>query len=132
MFLGSLNQNEKEAFISLAIRAAESNDQFSDDEKAMISEYCREMDMSGYEQDVPKTIEEIVDCYINSEERHKKIVVLELIGLMYADGYYDAKEQKFVTSFADKIDVSSDMVKKIENIIMQYVDITGKILTIIE
>ena len=47
MFLNRLDPIEKEAFVSLAVKAAEANGQVADEEYQMIEEYCMEMGIAG-------------------------------------------------------------------------------------
>ena len=56
------------------------------------------------------------------------IAVLEIIGLMYADGGYDDEERAFVDSFAKGIGVLQESVKKCEDTLVKYVDMTRELL----
>lgn len=45
MFLSQLSEKEKNAFISLIMHVSNFNGIFADEEKVMIQEYCKEMDI---------------------------------------------------------------------------------------
>ena len=128
MFLNRLDLVEKEAFISLAVKAAEANGQIADEEYQMIEEYCKEMGIAFFDAKNLQSLDKIVRVYSEASEQHKKIAVLELVGLMYADGGYDLKERAFVNDFVSKIGVSEDTLKKIEDTIVKYVDMTRELL----
>lgn len=132
MFLNRLDTREKEAFVSLAIRAAEANGQIADEEYKMIEEYCREMNIEKFDMRTTLAKEDIIKVYAGSQEQHKKIVVLELIGLMYADGDYDAEEKAFVEEIANGIGVSNDAAKKMEDVLLKYVEMTKELMDCIE
>ncbi len=128
MFLGKLNQLEKEAFVSLAVHAAGANGVVENEEYQMIEEYCQEMGIAFFDARNIKTMESIVSAFLYSEIQHKKIVVLELIGLMYADGDYDEEERSFVKDFTEKIGVSDNDMKKMEAVLLKYIDMTKELI----
>lgn len=132
MFLKRLNQIEKEAFVSLAVKAAEANGQFADEEYQMIEEYCEEMGIAFFDARNVKPMDDVIRVFADSEEQHKKIAVMEIIGLMYADGGYDTDEKAFVGKFADGIGVSQETVKKSEDTLAKYIDMTRDLLDCIE
>ena len=132
MFLNKLDLIEKEAFVSLAVRAAEANGHFTDEEYQMIEAYCKEMDIGFFDAKNLKPMEDVIRVFSEADEQHKRIAVLELVGLMYADGGYDEKEKEFVTDFVNKIGVSEHALKKIEATLMKYVDMTRELYGCIE
>ncbi len=132
MFLKRLDQIEKEAFVSLAVNAAKANGIVADEEYRMIEEYCEEMGIAFFDANNVKPMEDIIKLFSDSSDQHKKIVVLEIIGLMYADGGYDVEERMFVEKFAYGIGVSNDSVKKSEVTLVKYIDMTKDLLECIE
>ena len=127
MFLNKLDVLEKEAFISLSVHAALSNDEITDSEYEMIEEYCKEMGIAFFDAQKAKSIDEIIDVYKASEKSSKNIVLLEILGLLYADGLYDDKEKKFIREFADKIGFSDGLVERYEKLIEKYLEILKNI-----
>ncbi len=132
MFLNRLDPIEKEAFISLAVKAAEANGKVADEEYQMIEEYCIEMGIAFFDAKNVKPVEYAIDIYSKADGKHKKIAVLEIIGLMYADGGYDDEERAFVDRFAKEIGVLPETVKKCEDALKKYVDMTRELLECIE
>ncbi len=128
MFLGKLDQLEKEAFVSLAVHAAGANGVVENEEYQMIEEYCQEMGIAFFDARNLKTMESVISTFSGSEMQHKKIVVLELIGLMYADTDYDDEERSFVKDFTEKIGVSPEDTKKMEEVLLKYIDMTKELL----
>ena len=132
MFLNRLELIEKEAFVSLAVKAAEANGHVADEEYQMIEEYCKEMGIAFFVAKNVKSIEEVISIYSGSSEQNKKIAVLEIIGLMFADGGYDDEEKAFVNKFAEGIGVSQDSVQKCEDALGKYIDMSRELLGCIE
>lgn len=132
MFLSRLELIEKEAFVSLAVNAAKANGRISGEEYQMIEEYCKEMGIVFFDAKNVKSMEEVIGVYSEASEQHKKIAVLEIIGLMFADGGYDDEERAFVDKFADGISVSQSSVKKCEESLKKYIDMSQELLECIE
>lgn len=120
MFLNKLNVLEKKAFISLSVHAAKANDKITESESEMIEEYCKEMGISFFDINSICSIDEIITIYKDSEPVSKNIVLLESLGLLYADGLYDEKERNFIKDFACKIGLPESTVEKYEKLIESY------------
>ena len=127
MFLNRLAFVEKEAFISLAVKAAESNGCIADEEYQMIEDYCKEMGIAFFDSKNLKPMEDVIRIYSEADDQNKRVAVLEIVGLMYADGGYDSKEKEFVDDFANRIGIAQDEVRKIEDTVMKYVGITREL-----
>ncbi|MCC8164538.1 MAG: hypothetical protein LIO86_15570 [Lachnospiraceae bacterium] len=126
MFLNELNQKEKEAFINLCYYAVK-DDAITEGEKELLVEYCREMGISSYFfDDDTMSMETIKDIFKQSEKPVKKIVLLELLGMMYADGCYDISEQDFVKALAVDIDLEEADVETQNNMLRRYMDLVGE------
>ena len=129
MFLNQLSMEEKELFVSLSVHAAESNGDFAEEERSMLQEYCKEMNIAFFDASEVKPMSEIISTYKNSDITVKRIVLLEILGLLYADDVYDEKENKFASEFAVNIglkeeDVNLDIGKACRNYLNKYSDVT--------
>ena len=85
MFLNELKEGEKELFLELCVHAANANGLFVGEEKDLLKAYCAEMQMQ-----VPSVIEEtgedaIIKKLKKASLESKKIIVLEIIGLLQAE-----------------------------------------------
>lgn len=132
MFLNRLDFVEKEAFISLAVKAAESNGYIADEEYQMIEDYCKEMGIAFLDSKNLKPMEDVIRIYSEADDQNKRVAVLEIVGLVYADGGYDSKEKEFVDDFANRIGIAQDEVRKIEDTVMKYIGITRELFACIE
>lgn len=131
MFLNQLSEKEKEAFISLSIHVSNSNGIFADEEKVMIQEYCKEMEIPLFDKDNAKSMDEVVAVFAESDLHIKKVVLLETLGFVYSDGVYDEEEKGFIKEYAGKIGLTNDEVEKQSVVIKEYLDILKKIYEVI-
>lgn len=120
MFLGKLNCEEQEAFLSLSVHAAKANGVVAEEEKDMIEEYCHEMGISFFDAENVQPLEKVLEIYGGSDMQNRKIVLLETLGLVYADGTYDEAEQDFVRELAQKLCIDPETVEKQTELIMRY------------
>lgn len=120
MFLSELKSKEKELFLDLCIHAANANQVFAEDEKEMIQSYCAEMQIAppdSYEKSVEETVREVNSI---SDMKSKKIIVLELLGLVLVDKEYDIKEKEFIYQVSDEIGIGRDTLEEITEKLKEY------------
>jgi len=108
MFLNRLNSDEKVAFLELAHHVARSDNDFSEDQKNIISKYCLEMQMDDIAYD-----EEQFDIYNTLDKiqnhRSRKIVLLEIMALIYSDDFLHEGERKVLEKILEEFDLSYNL-----------------------
>lgn len=132
MFLNQLTIEEKDAFMSLSVHVAKANGILEEEEKNMLKDYCKEMEVKCFDIEDIKPLEEIIAVYLRSDIHIKKIVLLESLGMVFADGVYDEKENTFINQFALSIGLSMDVVSQLTELIKNYLGILGEILKAIK
>ncbi len=132
MFLNRLSEKEKNAFLSLSIHVSNANGKFHDAEKDMIQEYCREMGIPFFDAGSPQAMDEIIAVFKEADAHIKKIVLLEILGLAYADGNYDQSEKTFVLDCAEKIGLTDSDIEKTTAVIREYLAVIQKIGEVIQ
>lgn len=132
MFLNQLSEREKKVFLELTVHVSNSNGVFADEEKAMIQEYCKEMEIKEFNMDNIVPLEEIIGEIKKSSLHIKKIILLEILGLVYADGTYDADEKSFVLNFVKEIGLSDETAEAQTVVIKEYLNVLQKITEAIE
>jgi tellurite resistance protein len=113
MFLASLNQAQKEAFICLAHNIVVSDGELSVGERVMMEEMRKEMnlDPSFEARYLPLDgIEKIFDS-----KRSRAIVVLSLIRLSYADGAFEIEEQCLLNDLCKLFELTDAEFDLIQN-----------------
>ena len=109
MFLNKLSNNEKNAFLKLAHYIARSDNDFSGDQKNIISTYCLEMEIEdiNYNEesfDLEQTLSKI------ETKSGQKIALLELMALVYSDNILHDEEKKVLDSMIKKFDFNPILI----------------------
>ena len=125
MFLDRLNDKEKEMFLDLTVYTAQANGIIEDTEKNLILQYCKEMGVAFYDISKLHTLEEVVAVFSKSSKEKKRIVLLEILGLCYADGDFDTVEQAFAKKFSQDIGLKDDLFDTLSRDIKEYSIILG-------
>jgi len=86
---------KKKIFLKLAHYMARVDDNFMEEQKILIEQYCLEMNIDDVEFD-EKTfvLEEILNMIDN--DYSKKIILLEIMAVVYADDILHEKEQEVI------------------------------------
>lgn len=116
MFLYKLNLEEKRAFLKLAREFIEVNGAISTEEEIFLKRYFEEM---GFDKDDPITPpregEREVLLKSFSTMRSRVSVLLEIIGLGYANRAYCPQEQVFIQELADAFQISAQRLARLEH-----------------
>jgi len=108
MFLNRLGSDEKVAFLELAHHVARSDNDFNEDQKNIISKYCLEMQMDDIAYD-----EEQFDIYSTLDKiqnhRSRKIVLLEIMALIYSDDFLHEGERKVLEKVLEEFDLNYNL-----------------------
>lgn len=132
MFLNQLNEEEKLAFSSLSIHIAEANDIIEDSEKLMILEFRKEMEFDDDEGFDLMNLDSAIAVFSKSNESIKKKVLIELLGMAYADGDYDVSEKKLIGDFAEAVGLSKAVLETETKLIIDYLKLLSEIVDTVE
>jgi uncharacterized tellurite resistance protein B-like protein len=108
MFLNRLKKKEKKAFLELAHHIARSDNDFSENQKTIIAKYCMEMQMedikySAEKFDIYNTLEKI------KSKRSRKIVLLEIMALIYSDDFLHEEERKVLEKVLEEFGLNYNL-----------------------
>ena len=131
MFLNQLSYQEKRMFLDLSIHIAKANDVLDAAEKALISQYCNEMELPPIELYETEPLETVIDYFALADLKIRKIVILESLGLAYVDGTYDEKEESLVKKVAEEIGISLEVFEQLHIAIKDYYCMCSKLAAII-
>lgn len=146
MFLKMLNDKCQDDFLKLAIQLCMEDGNFGDEEQEMMYLYGDEIGKTGeeltlyyeelknLEKDGEKSsqrksrlrslVENIKD---NSEERGRKIILFELLGLAYADADFAEEEKEFIQNIKDVFGIEDAFVEKTSRLLESYMELQEKI-----
>ncbi|MCM1387106.1 MAG: hypothetical protein NC231_07250 [Bacillus sp. (in: Bacteria)] len=121
MFLNLLQESNKELFLKVCVHAALANEIFAEEEKDMIYAYCHEMNIAEHIPENVEKLDEVVHSLnAQADEVEKKIIVLEVLGLIKADGVYDEKEKDFMKMLVKKMNVKEDVLSQYNSLLEIY------------
>ena len=131
MFLNRLNDEQKSLFLELAIKAAESSCGISKEEREMIKAFAKEMNIPvKYECEM--NFEQITDYLLKiSSHKDLRIIIFEIIGIMYSDSTYDETERTFVKNLAEKFSLEGGLIQKMEVLLENYSKLYAEIYELI-
>lgn len=117
MYLGKLNDEQKNLFLDLCIHGANSNNDFADDEKEMVNAYCTEMQIPvryTEETDLDSCIDKLIQISSKDEIR---AILIEITALILADDICDEQEEVFMQNFIKKTGISNDEYKRVSEML---------------
>ena len=132
MFLNQLSFQEKKMFLDLSIHVAKANNVLSSEEKTMISAYCTEMELPPIELYDTEPLETVTSYFALADQHVKKIILLEIFGLVYADGDFDNAEITLVKKFAEEIGIDEEVYGNLHDAIKEYYIVCRKLADAIE
>ena len=100
MFLNILNNQEKEIFLELAHHIARSDNDFSNEQKSIIETYCIEMTIEDIEYNKDLFNLETLLAKVKEKES-QKIILLEIMALVYSGNYLHIEEKKVINKMID-------------------------------
>lgn len=122
MYLNALNNKEKESFLKLAHYSMEIDGVIKDEEKAILKNFIFECQLIDYDISYDENIDVIADTLTVSSTKVKKIIILELLGVLLADGDYHETEQGFIKNLAEKFNVKDFEVNRMERWVEAFND----------
>ncbi|CAA6815796.1 MAG: Unknown protein [uncultured Campylobacterales bacterium] len=106
MFLNRLNPEEKVAFLELAHHIARSDNDFSNLQKEIISGYCMEMQITDIEYN-NETFDLVTTLNKIESEQSKKIILLEVMALIYSDDILHEGEKKILNTMIERFQLNN-------------------------
>ena len=123
MYLSYLKPFHKESFLDLSLIISNADQEFNVLEKNFIEQLCEEMRIEP-KFSTEKSLDEVLDSISSSATlKEKKIILLEVLGVVMVDNDVKVEEIEIVTRLLNKFalkkedfDVAITLVKKIYNI----------------
>ena len=132
MYLALLNEKEKNLFLDFAQFLSASDGNIGVEEVEMLKAYCAEMNISTQFKKSSKSVENIIE-EINSvsDDRSKKIIIFELIGLALSDSCYDESEKRLITEAIQIFDMDENYIQECEKVITEYISVQNRVNNLI-
>lgn len=128
MFLSMLQDEKKELFLDLAIHAVNSNKNFAEEQKAVIAQYCSEMDMENIRMETSKDLNTVLEQLLEvCTEGETRIIAFEALGLLLSDNTYDDMEKAFFQEITHKLKISDSLADQMLVLINDYNNVLDRI-----
>jgi len=111
MFLNFLNEKEGKNFLELAKIAMNVNGIVQDSEKAIFDTYRRELNLQGYTLR-NKELKDLITEFQASTKKIKKVVIIELAGVLDADQEIDTNEESWIMNLGMEWGFRESEIKK--------------------
>ena len=131
MFLEMLNDEQKDLFMNLAIRAAEANDEVEDSEVEMLRQFAVEMGLeprTSTDMDVDEILKRLKEVCGVTERR---IILFELIGIMFSDRLYDDREKEFLLDVTRRMELPETILQEMTSLVEKYMILYNDIFNIV-
>lgn len=132
MFLNNLTQEKKELFLSLAYKISCIDENYADEEKMVLEQYCVEMDIRIDKIQLIEDFDKIlnrINILCNFQE--KKIFVFESVGLILADGVIHDKEMEAITNMVRLFEINDNYFEDCMKLIKEYYDLQSRMMNVI-
>lgn len=114
MYLDLLNKKEREYFLELAQYAMGLNGEHKEEELEVLEGFKYECQMPNYTANKQDKIKEIIKTLKGSSKKAKKIILMELFGILLADGEICDNEAKFIDNISAEFRIKEYEVKRMQ------------------
>ena len=108
MLLNLLDDREKSSFLAIAHHIAQSDEEFSSEERVIIAQYCLEMRTPDVDYD--KQTFDLTETLDHFSKEHRNIILLELSVLAQADGQLSKTEEEILNEIVDRFGTSHHLI----------------------
>lgn len=133
MFLNVLNIEEKVKFLNLLYIAANIDGEFPESERNQIDAYVAEMRLSPEQANyTPQTNEEVLSYFAEKDIKIRKIVFVELLAIVFADGKYVEEERNLMEQVKNQFSLSEDFSENAHNWVSEIMQMYTKGFKLVE
>ena len=123
-----MRDENKKLFLALTKALCHADGHFSDDEKEILTLYCKEMGISDDGAEAVSAYKELMDqLSAKSDAREKKIIVFKLLGLAHADKDFSEDERRFVDELRQSFGMEVEDITRAEQLIRDYFDVQDRL-----
>lgn len=128
MFIANLNSNQQSVFLALAKKLIESDGVVSSEEAEMLDTIQRQMEKGVSPLDVElETLNSVFEC-----KKSKASMLLELLGLAYADQDYHETEKSFMRQVVNACGISENELRDMESWVVRQLSLVREAVQFME
>ena len=113
MFLEMLNENERKNFMELGYLAMECDGEVTKEEEDILASYAYECKLADYHRQ-GKALKSCLDELKNSSRGHRKIILLELMGIWAADDEWKDSENLMMEEVAKGLAIPPSRMNRLK------------------
>lgn len=113
MYLYLLNIEEQKNFLELATFAMDLDGVRKDEEETIISEFKSECELFDYVVNKQNEIDKVISTLRSSTKKVKKVIILELVGILSSDGNLTEEELNFLDKLSQEYNIKEYEIKRI-------------------
>lgn len=114
MYLSELNIGEKKNFLELAKFSMGLNGVHKEEEREVFASFLNECDLTDFKVQKQDNIDSVIKVLGKSNTKNKKILLIELFGILLADGTVCDEEAAFMDKLANAFGFEEYQVRKIQ------------------
>jgi len=131
MYLSELSIGEKKNFLELAHYAMGLNGEFKEEEKEIFQSFVYECELPNYSLEKQEKIDSVIKVLAKSESRNKRILLIELFGILLADGEVCDEEAQYMNKIGLAFDIEDYEIRKIQRWVEAMTDLVKEGYTIL-
>lgn len=122
MFLNLLNEREGKDFLELALIAMKIDGKTEESEENIFTSFKNEMGLFDY-QATNKEYDDIVNAFKESTKQVRKAVIIEITGILDADGIIQASESSWVRKLGEDLEFRESEIRKMVRWVQDFNDL---------
>lgn len=126
MYLSELNSNDRKDFLELAFYAMGVNGEHKENEQSVYQAFVHECEFEQYDPQHQSEVTKVITKLSKKSNKIKRIVVIELLGILLADGEICEAENEFLSLLATKFDMETYEIKKIKRWVENMNDLVAE------
>jgi len=123
MFLNMLSNEEQLNFLEVAYFSMGVNGTHKDEEQEMFNSYKFECQQVDYKVHKQENIEDVINQLKTAEKNIKKIIIIELFGILFSDDDFCEAESSFMDSLASSFSIEEYELSRIQRWVEAFNDI---------
>lgn len=131
MFLSGFNYNEKCAFFSLAKSIAEADENISKNEDNLLKQYLGEMNLN-IDQITDITPDDAIGTFLNSSNRVRKQVFIELFALTLCDNELAREEDELISHYGNSLNIAEQDQENIRACVIDLLQVYSRMNKLVE
>ena len=126
MYLSELNIGEKKNFVELAKYAMGVNGEHKPEEIEVYQSFLHECELIDFQLDKQDKIESVIKVLGRSSLKSKRIVLIELFGILFADGEICEAEEVFLEQVIGAFEIADYEAKRFQRWVVAMNDMVNE------